>query len=398
MKFNTTQENFIRILINSKSHFFDSDINKRANSLKINLEFPFVVAEIVVGFRSKQKEHIDENLEKINVFVNDYLKDACYYSHINDNGNIRLLLSNNNETYKTTFAKLLREIKAKFDYQAGVIISQECSNLSDLQNTIVNLDETINYYKHNCYNGVIDINEIKYLFTNMPYENRAICDAIINAFVTGDVTKMSIMLSTFAEKERQKPNINKTSIKSSLIEIASRIINIANHNDVDVDSLLGDTNPYSAISSMKRTERIIEWIIDVSKKIINSSNKKTTFKENEHVEKATKYMEENFDDPNISLHEISNYVGLSDTYFSQLFTSYVGTGVINYLTNLRILNAKKLLVETNIPIDDVAHKSGYIEASYFSIVFKRRVGISAIKYRREQTQMAKKEIKLKSVI
>lgn len=53
-----------------------------------------------------------------------------------------------------------------------------------------------------------------------------------------------------------------------------------------------------------------------------------------------------------------------------------------YLTGMRISEAKRLMVENNLSIYDTAIKSGFRDASYFSTVFKKYVGISPDEYRK----------------
>lgn len=57
---------------------------------------------------------------------------------------------------------------------------------------------------------------------------------------------------------------------------------------------------------------------------------------------------------------------------------------MEYLTAQRLREAKRLLDETDEKIYAIAEKAGYMDAGYFSHVFKKKYGISPIGYRRKK--------------
>ena len=52
-----------------------------------------------------------------------------------------------------------------------------------------------------------------------------------------------------------------------------------------------------------------------------------------------------------------------------------------HLAKKRIFESKKLLIETDLSIADVAKAVGYNDCSYFCVVFKRQEGVSPADYR-----------------
>lgn len=98
------------------------------------------------------------------------------------------------------------------------------------------------------------------------------------------------------------------------------------------------------------------------------------------VKKAVAFLSENYD-KDISLQEIANTISLSPHYFSRLFKSITGLNFVDYLTEIRIAQAKQLLRQTSMMISEVSEKVGYRDASYFSRVFVKTVGTSPREYR-----------------
>ena len=74
---------------------------------------------------------------------------------------------------------------------------------------------------------------------------------------------------------------------------------------------------------------------------------------------------------------------MSNSYFSTIFKKETGSSFISYLTDYRMDQAARWLLETNEKSYIIAKKVGYTDANYFSYVFKRRFGVSPSKYRTE---------------
>ena len=100
------------------------------------------------------------------------------------------------------------------------------------------------------------------------------------------------------------------------------------------------------------------------------------------VEKAVRYIEENFH-LGLSLEDVAQQVYLSPCYFSRLFKQVKGWSFSEYLTQVRMEEARRLLINTDCQISEIASRIGYRDARYFSQVFKRNEGCTPISYRRD---------------
>lgn len=84
----------------------------------------------------------------------------------------------------------------------------------------------------------------------------------------------------------------------------------------------------------------------------------------------------------VGLGDAADAAGVNSTYLSYLFSQEMGIGFANYLLNLRMEHAKKLLRETNLKMWQVADESGFNDYHYFSKVFKKAEGMSPAQYRK----------------
>ncbi len=102
---------------------------------------------------------------------------------------------------------------------------------------------------------------------------------------------------------------------------------------------------------------------------------------NESIEKAVKYMEEHINQ-NISLDMLAEHINLSKFYFNRYFKKHMGMTPHQYFINMRLQNAKRLLVTTTDSIEQVAENCGFDNTSNFIRLFKQRVGMTPTAFRR----------------
>jgi len=102
--------------------------------------------------------------------------------------------------------------------------------------------------------------------------------------------------------------------------------------------------------------------------------------ESDVIQSAISYIQQNFR-TELRLCDVASHVYLNPAYFSSLFKQAAGCSFKDYLTNLRIEEARSLLVKTNMSIVDIAMSCGFSSQSYFSRVFREKTGFSPKSFR-----------------
>jgi AraC family transcriptional regulator len=85
-----------------------------------------------------------------------------------------------------------------------------------------------------------------------------------------------------------------------------------------------------------------------------------------------------------SLERLASQAGLSRFHFQRLFKSATGVSPSQYLIDLRMNEARRLLRETKMSVIDVALEVGYTDPSHFARLFRRETGLSPSEYRRQR--------------
>ncbi|MDI6914309.1 MAG: response regulator [Desulfitobacteriaceae bacterium] len=107
---------------------------------------------------------------------------------------------------------------------------------------------------------------------------------------------------------------------------------------------------------------------------------------NELIENVKHHLAANFS-KDIKLNDVAKEANMSYHYFSKFFKDETGHNFTDYLVNIRIKEAKKLLDEDACSIKEVSVQVGYKDPNYFSKIFKKMVGLTPTEFR-ERTRNA----------
>ena len=100
------------------------------------------------------------------------------------------------------------------------------------------------------------------------------------------------------------------------------------------------------------------------------------------VEKEVKqYVKDHLAD-DLSVTRIAEVMHFNPQYLARTFRAETGQSILEYITTERVEAAKKLLLETNIPVKEIAALTGYQDYAYFTRVFKKETGVSPRQYRK----------------
>lgn len=92
------------------------------------------------------------------------------------------------------------------------------------------------------------------------------------------------------------------------------------------------------------------------------------------------YINSNYKD-NLSLDEVSKRFFISPCYLSRNFKKSSGLSFVDYVNNVRIKEAKRLLAETDETVLEVAEKTGFMSNTHFGRTFKKICGISPLEFK-----------------
>ncbi len=98
-------------------------------------------------------------------------------------------------------------------------------------------------------------------------------------------------------------------------------------------------------------------------------------KQNKHVYALEDYIHNNYSAPP-DIESFAKSANLSVDRFKHLFKEHTGMPIHNYLINVRLTQAKRLLKNTDMTVKEVSYAVGYRDELYFSRIYKKHMGIS----------------------
>ena len=105
----------------------------------------------------------------------------------------------------------------------------------------------------------------------------------------------------------------------------------------------------------------------------------------DYIEKAKEYISENYNRL-LSVKEVADYVHLNPEYFTRLFKTETGQNLKNYIIDCKLMMAKDLLANSNLPVSMVALEVGYSSFSHFTQIFKKAENMTPSEYKLRVTK------------
>lgn len=107
------------------------------------------------------------------------------------------------------------------------------------------------------------------------------------------------------------------------------------------------------------------------------------FREGDLIGRIKAYIRDN-SCKGISLTDLSGRFSVNPSYLSQLFKEKTGENYLDYLTKVRVGQAKELLHMTDLKVCDICRAVGYSDPAYFSQLFERHTGCTPSEFRKSR--------------
>lgn len=94
------------------------------------------------------------------------------------------------------------------------------------------------------------------------------------------------------------------------------------------------------------------------------------------VQKAKEYIDENYAQKGLTIHEVAKKNHVSPNYLSYLFKKNTGHNLWEYVIKLRMEDSREMILNTDLRRYEIAERVGYESPEHFSKIFKKYYGIS----------------------
>ncbi len=127
--------------------------------------------------------------------------------------------------------------------------------------------------------------------------------------------------------------------------------------------------------------QVKEWMLDYYRKLLDKIYEDNSHKASGEMVKVQQYIKEHYRD-DLSLKELAEVACVSPTYFSALFKKETGENYKSYVTGIRMEEAIKLVMNTDLKTYEIAEEVGYHNVRRFVDAFKSIYKISPMDYKK----------------
>jgi AraC-like DNA-binding protein len=199
----------------------------------------------------------------------------------------------------------------------------------------------------------------------------------------GDLAEAERMLHEFSKYIVKATQVAKV-IQMSYTQLLGTTIRTMYLLGVDPDTLFKGEEPYEYLRRFQNMDDLNRWFLqDLITPIVLFVQDKTFVEHEQIIEKVIDFIQDHYHQ-DISQDQCARNFGISRTHLSKLFKKFKHIAFSDYLTQVRLEKAKKLLRETDIPVADISEKVGYLHTQNFIRVFKKMEGMTPGQFREER--------------
>lgn len=206
-------------------------------------------------------------------------------------------------------------------------------------------------------------------------------DAIQEAIKKRDSRELKRQLENLLQKIAQIPQMNESSLALLLMELLLQSYKASENENLYQSFFQSSGGLLSDILKAKNFREISKIVWDYFNIMFVYLEESNTCEAERLVHKALDYIKDKYANPELCFKEVADEVHLSTSYLGVLMKKYGNINYNQYLNEVRIENAKKLLASLDVKTYEVAYCVGFNSSQYFSSSFKKIVGVTPKEYR-----------------
>ena len=283
----------------------------------------------------------------------------------------------NSNVFQSFFATLDEYIKNYSHFY--IFVGSIVANMQDMHKSYASASslDTLSFFKD--YNSVI-------YFEEVPHKTCATIDP--NAYSAfkrnlNNEDKQAVLsdINNITSEFMLNCGTDINEIKNVYNKLLLHIFNFCHSRNINLNNSVNENTSFNTILQFNNIFEIKHYMLEIIKDVFLCLKEKNIY--NEPALNIIKYINEHYNSYDLSLEDISKNTFLTPAYICVIFKDFTGKTVNKYITEYRIMQAKELLKDSNIKMNDIALKVGYRVGNYFAKIFIKETGYSPSEYRRK---------------
>lgn len=278
------------------------------------------------------------------------------------------------------FGKIMDQYPETFKHTA-IGIGKPCKGLENLKDSYKSALESLSYMLLEPGTGIFTYSyaaaKKNVLISLEQYESQLYANLI-----SGNQEGVKGLLQDIFNKTLSNRDISINSITLLLARLCHILLKVDSGLSAEIQEFLKKITDYNYIiglQSVPNMERMIEnlFVLTSQKYMYMKGGKEAL------VQKVINYVHNYFNE-DIRLESIAAIFHVSEPYLSKTFKQVSGQNLNEFITTVRIEEAKKILLEGRVNIQDITSLVGFTDSVYFYKVFKKVTGMTPKEYKKRQ--------------
>ncbi|MGG6312117.1 response regulator [Paenibacillus macerans] len=185
--------------------------------------------------------------------------------------------------------------------------------------------------------------------------------------------------------ELEKQGASAFVVKLMFMQLLVAVYRVADEYRI-TEQLPSFYDSYSRLNELDSLQEICGLFDELGKQIIAHRIRHQSGLVDQLVNQAQAVIEERYSQIELTVSVIAGLLSITPNYLSRIFHQKTGSTCIEYITSVRVEQAKKLLSSSPMKSYQIAEQVGYANTHYFSALFKKNTGLSPSEYRDEQRE------------
>lgn len=258
-----------------------------------------------------------------------------------------------------------------------VILSNNCTFPNGLTSVLNELLESSVQRFYLTYGSTAKMNQIRYS-ANYPLNSMDMIQEVKRLIIREDLiglTDWVYQWKTFISVQQFHPGIVRKWVLSLLLDVEKMIQSMQNFESDSIDSAV-----HRSIVQAKTANQLAVRLLDSLSKDVARMKEINNLPKKTDIMRAQKFVLLNLD-KKITLSDVAEHLHMNPSYFSRMFKQHTQMNFIDYVNQMKMEEAKKLIDHTSESIEKIADKLGFESKGYFLKVFKKYYGLSPIEYK-----------------
>jgi two-component system response regulator YesN len=152
-------------------------------------------------------------------------------------------------------------------------------------------------------------------------------------------------------------------------------------DEYGIDSIPAYIQRVSRLEQLSSYHQMQQMLQEMIQEIMERKSASTAGLVSQLVERARLIIQDRYHDSTLSVAQIARILSITPNYLSRIFHQKTGTTCVEFMTECRLEEAKRMLLHTPYKNYEIAEKVGYANPHYFSFLFKKNVGCSPSEFR-----------------